>query len=340
AITIGKIFNAPPLILLYLARLFNLFAWIILIFWAIKIIPFYKWLFFILALMPMSVFQASSVSADVLTNGIAFLFIALVFELAFVPSKSLRKIDLWGLIILLILLILSKYAYSLLIFLYFLIPVHKSGSIRKYILNAFPLFIIAGLTLLIGSLFVKHIYESINPTLNYYWNLQGISNIHVDLQFQFIITHIGLYFKTVMLSFWENKWFLFGSFIGNLGWLDTSLPQFYIIIAFSVLFLTALSEHHENLNISLKKKAVLLISLGSIIFVIFTLLYLSWTTVGKSLIEGMQGRYLIPVGPIFFTLFYNRKWKIPEIIVTYISVIFIIVSFLVMTTALINRYYC
>jgi uncharacterized membrane protein len=37
------------------------------------------------------------------------------------------------------------------------------------------------------------------------------------------------------------------------------------------------------------------------------LLYLSWTPTAYERVAGIQGRYFIPVAPLFFLLFYNRK---------------------------------
>ncbi len=86
----GKIFQASPLILLYLGRLSNLFVWIILIFIAIRITPIYKWLFMLLALTPMSLFLAASLSADCFTNAIAFLAIAMFLYYAFANEKMIN----------------------------------------------------------------------------------------------------------------------------------------------------------------------------------------------------------------------------------------------------------
>lgn len=340
AIIIGKFFNAPPLIILYLGRLLNLFCWIFLISLAIKITPICKWLFLLLALTPMSVFQASSVSADVLTNGVAFLFIAAVFRLAFDKNKSFSKYDLILLIFLLVVLTLSKYVYSFLIILYFLIPINKSGNIKNHILNALPLFILTGLSLAIGNHFVKNIYESIDPAINFYGNGSGIpQSTNVDMQIQFIISHVGTYFKTILLSFWTFKSFIISSFIGNLGWLDTPLPDYYILLAISMILLTALSDGNKDVILSIKSKIILLIGFISVAFCLSTLLYLSWTPIGDSLISSLQGRYFIPVAPLVFSLFYNRYLKLSENILVIISIIFIMISFLVMNYSLISRYY-
>jgi hypothetical protein len=53
---IGKMFNGSPLSLLYMGRIFNLLFSIALIFLAIRTAPFFKWFFFLLGLMPMTLY--------------------------------------------------------------------------------------------------------------------------------------------------------------------------------------------------------------------------------------------------------------------------------------------
>lgn len=65
-ITVGKIFNSSPLIMIWLGRLMNLAAWVLIIYFAIRMLPFAKWAMVVLALNPMTVFLSASLSADVM----------------------------------------------------------------------------------------------------------------------------------------------------------------------------------------------------------------------------------------------------------------------------------
>lgn len=339
AIITGNLFNAPPLILMYLGRISNLLCWIILISLAINVLPGLKWLFVVLALSPMSLFQASSLSADVVTNGCSFLFIAVIFRLAFDKNASLNKKNLYVLIILLVLISLSKYAYSFLFLLYFLIPVKKSGTMKNYLVNSSILLIITGATVAIASYMVNQIYQSVSPGVNYYGYMSGTPMVNPILQLQYIITQPFTYVKTILFSLWTGKSFLLTSFIGNLGWLDTPLPDWFIIFAFTAIGIIALGGGNKEISIPLRRKFILLVCAATIIISLSTLLYLSWTPVGSPIISGLQGRYFIPVAPVVFTLFYNRKWIIPEHVIKLISISLLSVSFAVMIMALSGRYY-
>ena len=63
-----------------------------LIAFAIRITPVFKWLFFFTALLPMSLYEGMSLSADSFNNAFAFLFFAYIFKLIF-EKKELERQD-------------------------------------------------------------------------------------------------------------------------------------------------------------------------------------------------------------------------------------------------------
>ena len=89
--------------------------------------PFSKELLLLIALMPMSLQQAASLSQDSFTNAIAFLFVAYCFKIAYNIEKcSVKdKIILFGLAVI---ISLCKIVYLPLILLYFLIPHDRMES--------------------------------------------------------------------------------------------------------------------------------------------------------------------------------------------------------------------
>ena len=130
AITIPRLFQVRPMFLLYAGRLGNLFIWILFIYLAIGFTPVAKWLFTMIALLPMSVFQASSLSPDAMTTSLAFLLITSIFRLAFDDSRKIKSFDLLLIALISVLLALSKNVYFFLTLLVFLIPPRKFSSIK------------------------------------------------------------------------------------------------------------------------------------------------------------------------------------------------------------------
>jgi len=52
----GKMINAPPLTLLYLSRMVAFLCWLLIVWWGLRIVPFHKWTFVAVALLPASLF--------------------------------------------------------------------------------------------------------------------------------------------------------------------------------------------------------------------------------------------------------------------------------------------
>ena len=93
-IGLGRLVGAPPLTCFYLARLANLLAAIALLFFAIRLAPFGKQLFVLLALLPMTMFELASVSCDALTISGAMFFTALLLWASVRPTLR-RSMSPW-----------------------------------------------------------------------------------------------------------------------------------------------------------------------------------------------------------------------------------------------------
>jgi len=133
-IAIGKIAGLEPLWLFYLARLCNLLTSVTLLFLAIRITPVFKWGFFLLGIMPMTLYQVSSISYDAVTIGLCFLFLAAVLDHAYGSSeKPVSGRSIGALFLLAILLAAAKQPYVVIIATFLVIPAAKLGSVKRYI---------------------------------------------------------------------------------------------------------------------------------------------------------------------------------------------------------------
>lgn len=85
---VGRWLELRPLWILYLARLCNLAACLALAWLAVRIAPFYKWTFTLLALTPMAMFLRSSASPDALTTAAPLLLVSAICALACGPRAA------------------------------------------------------------------------------------------------------------------------------------------------------------------------------------------------------------------------------------------------------------
>jgi uncharacterized membrane protein len=290
---LGRLFHARPLVLLALARLFNLGAWLALVLTAIRVTPVFRWVFLLLALSPMSIAQAASASADALTNGAAFALIAAILAAAFSPEPALRRSRFRLPAILAVVVSLCKPVYGLLPILILIIPASKFGSARRARKTAAALLAVCWGTLAAWSAAVSHLAVPLQP---------GVSSRG---QIRFILTQPPRFLSALAHARYSAEHIR--EFVGQLGWLDVSLPMALIVLFYVLLVFTALSDKTAGISIPRAPKL-----LGSALVlggaaVIATTIYIVWNPVGAAGIEGVQGRYLIPFGPLLVLPLYNLK---------------------------------
>jgi uncharacterized membrane protein len=133
-------------------------------------------------------------------------------------------------------------------------------------------------------------------------------------------------------------------FIGNLGWLDTPLPSRYLTLAECMIGVAALTtmlgSKGEPVNATGRTiiGAGLLLSAGAL----FGILYVTWTAPGYPVVQGVQGRYLLPLALAGVVLlpridFKGRAWlhKVLLVVVT----VFPVITLSVVMRAIVLRYY-
>jgi uncharacterized membrane protein len=101
----GYFLKTPILILYFILRFTYLLTYVVTVYFAIKLIPKFKWTLFVLALAPMAMIQAVSISADPLTNGMSFLFVA--WSLYLVEGRKLFDKKAFWITLLLVFLLFS-----------------------------------------------------------------------------------------------------------------------------------------------------------------------------------------------------------------------------------------
>lgn len=267
----------------YLARFFNLLCWIALIALAIRITPVFKYQFMFAALLPMSLFEGMSVSADSFNNAFAFLFFAYVFKLIYGKNKLETK----DYIMLVGMTLLSAFTKGSVypIFLFFFLPIKKNK------------FLFAILSL--GAAFVLSSgWASINTAfINPFANPEYHKYLLIHNPFDFI----QKYFRTLFFLF---SYYIKGC-IGILGWLNVRL-NFIAYLLTSVMFMLSFLFLPEKKITNFQRVTAL------VVFFLFTTIlhiieYIVWTPVDYLKVIGVQGRYFISMLPLIFMVFAQPK---------------------------------
>jgi uncharacterized membrane protein len=326
---IGKTLNLSPVILLYMGRIFNLLFSILLIYFAIRTAPFFKWIFFLLGLMPMTLYLYASLSKDAMIISLSFLLIALFLRFAYDQQKKISIKDYVILFAISFLVAATRSIYAILIGMFLLIPVYRIGYLKKYIIVFMSLIITVFLATQIGAL--KPLFQpkdaaSTQPTINLPLSTNALSSpipaekfkgsdpppvpegINFIEQKRFILNNPIQYLGIMLDSFFIYKRALYlDSFIGILGWLNKALPTWLINFYLLILIIAALLFSNKDVKIGLTNKIIIASIFIAGVILIETGIYLIWTPVGQNYIEGVQGRYFIPYAPLFFLLLYNTS---------------------------------
>jgi uncharacterized membrane protein len=322
AIAAARLFGAGPLTILYAGRLGNLLVWSLLIYLALRLMPMLDWTLLLLALTPMSLCQAASLSGDAMVNGLCFLFIATVLYLAVGDEKPIGARQLTAVLFLGAAIALAKTAYLPMTLLLLIVPARKfGGRRRKWLALAF--FVAVTLSISVGW------------TLSTYHNfvLPGSSPIQ---QFASRLSHpldamrsyIGQLFSIPFLC----------SIIGKLGWYDTRLWRPSVIAYVVMLVLSTQIGGWPTVRLERWQKGIIALSAIVVWLAVFTLVDLAFTAVGAIGVTSLQGRYLIPATPLIALLFYpapaarRREWGLPIVAFSACFCVFIAV-------VLVRRFY-
>jgi len=279
---LGRSADASALPVFYACRFAGLLSYLILLWLALHWIPFGKWILLVLALSPMALFQAATVTPDAISNGIGFLFIAGSLKLAGSNEIDWKK---WGTLVLLIfLLFLAKVNFTALILLPFLlIPPARFTQKRIYIL-------LLGITAILFLLEVA----GWNIIATSHSNALLANDANAGAQLRYILDH-PLVFPTILLKDpFINGWAYLQGWINGYGYLYWTPPQI-VSIFFLISLGVALLIDSTREQMKRKDQIVFFIVFFAGYLATAVPLYLTFTTVGLNELLGVQGRYFIPL---------------------------------------------
>lgn len=297
-IRLMSLFTDNLLIIFYMTRIVNLLVSVFLLYLAIKIVPFGKNIIFFIAIIPTTLSQIASVSPDALTITSSILFVAYLLKLIFGKDKITIK-NIITLAVIGTVLGLCKIVYVPLAFLTLLIPKEKYNKKRDRVLMcvlAVALPIIANLAWL-----------GVAST-----HLSLIDNNKSDAQKLNILSnpieYLRICFYTLYHDFDLYLMQLFGGFMEHIemvhvGWIN--------VIAYIIIFIIiVLFDKDIKDKLDKKMKITISIVLFIICGLIYTSIYMQWSTLKNYYINGVQGRYFVELLlPFMLVLGQNKLVK-------------------------------
>lgn len=313
-----------PLIGFYLARLSFFLFFICCTWWSLKNTRGrFKYLIYMYCCLPMVWLQVTAISYDAVLFGLVPVIFTLILKLF--SEKKLSFMDLIIFILFLFWASVSKSGNEIFMILVFLFPFRKLfPTISKWRLSLLNIFLFV---MCIGFFGLRTLKTGL---------VSSEININQSVQKKLLLTSPDYVLSTTLNTLLDRDKAVFyiGSFFGNFGWLDysLSLPVYFLI--FTVILLIGVNYFRD------KPKSIL--SFGQIFFILFFVIlvlgiafgsmFLGWTPGAFPVVEGVQGRYFLPVFIfLLFALFelflkFDRKKVKKFLLVSSLLVIFTSIS--------------
>jgi uncharacterized membrane protein len=272
AALVTRLIPVRPVITFYLGRLFNALAYIAVIAFAIRIAPRLQWVIAGAALLPMALYLAASWSPDAMTIALAFLFFALL----------LRGGPVWQIALVGFLVGLCKPAYFLIALLVLAIP--RIRVVQRFAVIAATA---VGVALAMWN-------------ASYAYTPAPMPDVDAAAQMRCLRADPMAFGRAFAHDVHVRGFDYVSQAVGRLGFLDVALPKAIIWYELATLVLCAWTGTSALTGTA--RAITFVIAIATIAGIAFAS-YLSWTPACTRAIEGIQGRYLLPIVPVLFAIF-------------------------------------
>ena len=280
-----------------LGRITNLLFYVFCTYLSIKRLKEFKIALFVIALLPMSIHQAASFSSDAFINAIAFLLFSYLL-CAIYETGPLEKKDWYIILIGTILISTIKVVYIPILFMLFLVNQKRFTSKKG---KATKIFLVCIVALSIASIsnyqsvlsLANRVPESVIVGSEEYFSLSYIINNPIET--------ISLFFRTLERL---GESFLRDSLGMTLSGLTLPIVGWVFPVLLILVLVSCLSIKGERWISNKYQRGML----ATICVVIIGLIILSMF-MGKpvtEVVQGVQGRYFIPILPLLLFAVRNR----------------------------------
>ncbi len=310
---LGRVLNLGFAQTVALAKLGNLLFYILVVFFAIRFATKYKNIVTLIGLLPNSVFLAASLTYDAVVNSFLLLGMVLIINEILEPQKKLTWQNT--------LLILCSFAIgcqSKPIYVVMALLMLFYGKDKFH--NRFQECICKGAILVMAGLMVYNIFFPTPAAGSDYYLVGNFSyagdkrnlGTSVTGQIQYIFGNPVTYALLLLRSMVEmlGGYLLGTSDFFQYGYLGTA-PTIatYVVILLAVWLMLFAAKGEKRQGIGIKFVLLHLLMVFGVSAIVWTSMYVSYTTVGANEIRGVQGRYFIPMFLPLACCLLNGRWE-------------------------------
>jgi hypothetical protein len=285
-VALGRLFDLPAVAFVYIGRLINLACYVAGVFAALRLLPAHRWTLLAVALTPMAIFQAASLSPDATTNALAWVFLAAVVAAASRPAPITGR-EMGTLLGMCGLLGLAKPPIALLAPLVLLIPARRFVAPWRW--GA------AGAAAAAAAFATSAAWFAALAQLPLPTPAVGADEA---AQLRTIVSEPGTFAAVLVRSVIATAGVYAATLVGVLGWLDTPLPGWVYPTWWLAILAVAVVDGGAASPIRSPSRVLCTgVAVGGALAVI-VLIYLTSNPVGHRSIIGVQGRYFLPFLPL------------------------------------------
>lgn len=289
AFWLGRLLSLSFWSITIVGRVFGLAAAGAAVFWAIRWVPWGKWVFVAAGLLPGFVSQAAAFGADSAVLALWAMLVALTLR-AVASTGPLTWRTWLGLAALAAALGLTKLPYAAAAAVLLVVPLcrREPVGVRRFA-------VAVGWTL--AALLPAVVWTGSTADAALSLNSDAVMSAQLSGLLSSPLGYPHILYRTF---FTDKVGDVYSSLFGDFVWLSSPLPSLYVVLAVVMLMLSVFTtDPRESILLPNRAERIgyrvwLLVVAAGVAIVTATAVYLNYTPVGAATVEGYQGRYLLP----------------------------------------------
>ncbi len=331
-ITVARIMGLNSVYLVLFGRIANLILFILFGTLGIYFLPKFKEFIFLVSLLPTTIELAASYSYDAVMISSMIFFVSYVFYLA----HEKKEFDIKDLVIVSLiagLVLPCKMVYFPMLLLLFGIPMYKfkfrgkvDGKIKK---ENITFFLASAVVVLLAWVFAMYLVNrstvvgySTSTASSLEW--AGEESYTIGYLLHNKLKAVKLFYNTLLLQLEYYHKTMFGAYLGHADDV-VGIPYVGFLVLNIGMIFSVFGEAKEK-QLLIKERVLTGISIFFVIFLVLLSMLIAWTPISSEFIEGVSGRYFIPVLLPLLMICRNNKIVIKDETKRNIIFLFILIN--------------
>nr|WP_314098965.1 DUF2142 domain-containing protein [uncultured Lachnoanaerobaculum sp.] len=331
-ITVARIMGLNSIYLVLFGRMANLILFILFGTLGIYFLPKFKEFIFLVSLLPTTIELAASYSYDAVMISSMIFFVSYVFFLA----HEKKEFDIKDLVIVSLiagLVLPCKMVYFPMLLMLFSIPLYKfkfrgkvDGKIKK---ENIAFFLASAVVVLLSWVFAMYLINrstvvgySTSNTSSLEW--AGEESYTIGYLLHNKLKSVKLFYNTLLLQLEYYHKTMFGAYLGHADDV-VGIPYIGFLVLNIGMIFSVFGEAKEK-QLLVKERVLTGISIFFVIFLVLLSMLIAWTPISSEFIEGVSGRYFIPVLLPILMICRNNKIAIKDETKRNIIFLFILIN--------------